>query len=156
MIKKILLLSLVAVLAYTFVMAQSPGRMQGFGPPPGGPGLPFRELNLTDAQQQQIKAIFQQESQSTADLRNQVKTESEALHQLETVATFDAAAYKAAAVALGNTQAELMTAHATAFNQIYNQVLTQDQRDKLKQIEANHPQDPPPGFGGGFGPRRPE
>jgi Spy/CpxP family protein refolding chaperone len=154
MIKKILLLSLVAVLAYTFVMAQNPGRMPGFGPPPGGPGLPFRELNLTDAQQQQIKAIFEQENQSTADLRNQLKTQSEALRQLETAATFDSAAYKAAAVALGNTQAELMTTRATAFNQIYNQVLTQDQRDKLKQMEANHPQGPPPG--GGFGPGRPE
>src|SRR5262249_55072277 len=93
-------------------------------------------------------------NQSTADLHNQLKTQSEALRQLETAGTFDAAAYKAAAVALGNTQAELMTAHATAFNQIYNQVLTQDQRDKLKQMEANHPQGPPPG--GGLGPRRPE
>jgi Spy/CpxP family protein refolding chaperone len=110
----------------------------------GGPGLPFRELGLTDAQMQQIKTIQEQEFQATSDLRSQAKTEAEALRALETASTFDAAAYKTAAAALASTQADLMTAQAAAFNLIYNQVLTQDQRDKLKQLEQNHPQGPPP------------
>src|SRR4051794_35759114 len=67
------LIALLAGGAALYAQAQGPGGPRGgrgFGP--GGPGLPLRSLNLTDAQQEQVRQL-------TAQYRDQVKALSDRL-----------------------------------------------------------------------------
>jgi Spy/CpxP family protein refolding chaperone len=115
--------------------AQGVGPGPGFGRGPGAGmgGFGFGRLNLTDQQKEQIKSIRQATFQQVKPLREQERAQMKTLHGLETAATFDSNAYMTAAQTLGNIQAQIMTAEAAAQNQIYNQVLTQDQRTQLQQ-----------------------
>jgi periplasmic protein CpxP/Spy len=135
--------------------------MVGFaqGPPPfGGPdgphgphgGIPFaRELNLTDAQQAQIKQIMDNFAASTKDLHDKLK----ALHESAPdplSGTFDEAAVRAAAQARASVEVELEVAHAKMMSQIVA-LLTDQQKAQLatrrQQFEQRRgaPPPPPPG-----------
>ena len=157
-------LALAAALLVTAVgFAQQDGPRGFGGPPPEGPGGPrrggpgghggpgglgplARELNLTDAQESQIKQIEDSFRESTKSLHEQLfQAGGGPLDGLTD--TFDEAAARSAAQARAGVQVELEVAHAKMMSQIYA-LLTAEQKAKvaeLKQKFAQRQPPPPPG-----------
>ena len=108
-----------------------------------------RYLNLTDAQQEQMKAIKQKEHASLKPLMLQMRQSSQALKQYEE-GTFDEAKVRTIAAQQAQTHIELTVARARIHNEMF-QLLTPDQQTKMKEFEARraarmqkHMQDAPP------------
>jgi protein CpxP len=148
-------LALAAALLLTAVGFAQGGGPQGFGGPPhggprrGGPGGPggglgplARELNLTDAQKEQIKQIEDSFRESTKGLREQLfKSGGGPLDGLTD--TFDESAARAAAQSRAGVQVELEVAHAKMMSQIYA-LLTADQKAKVAELKQKFAQRQPP------------
>jgi len=110
----------------------------------GGPGgfgqmLGFYAdaLDLTSAQQDQIKAIWQKEKPSIQPLMQQMRQNRAAMNQLAESGTFDEAKATALATQNAQTMIQLQVAHARIKSEMM-QVLTPEQKTKLQQIEAKH------------------
>jgi protein CpxP len=131
----------------------------GFGHGRGGPGDMIghfaRELNLTDAQQAQIKQLMDAFHEKNKALFEQ-NFKAEGDGPFEGLSdTFDEAAVRAAAQSRAAAHVELEVAHAKLMSQIYA-VLTADQKAKVAELKARFeqrrqqgPPPPPPGDAGG-------
>ena len=143
------LLLVVAVAGFSHgVRHQGPPRDGGFRGGPGprdGLGPLARDLNLTDSQKTQIKAITDSFRESNKALHDQLRT----LHQSEPdpmTGAFDEAAVRAAAEARAKIQIELEVSHAKMMSQIAA-ILTAEQKAQLaskrQQFERHGPPPPP-------------
>lgn len=95
----------------------------------GGFGRFGAELNLTDAQQEQLRQIeerYRTTFKAQRENRGQERREFDPLSG----GTFDEAAVRAAAQARANAQVEREVAHARMMHEMYN-VLTADQKAQL-------------------------
>ena len=112
----------------------SPEKRSGFGRHGGlfGLGHFARELNLTEAQRQQIEQIAVRFEQSTAPFREQLRAAHNANTQVD--GSFNEAQVRQAAQARAAAQVELEVAYARARSEVYN-VLTAEQRAQLAQIK---------------------
>jgi protein CpxP len=107
----------------------------GYGGP-GGFRHMLKQLDLTSAQQDQVKAIWVKEKPSLQPLMQQLRQNHSAMSALEASGPFDEA--KTRALVTQNSQAmiELQVEHARIKSEIM-QILTADQKAKLAQLEAN-------------------
>jgi Spy/CpxP family protein refolding chaperone len=115
----------------------------GMGPGPRGgmlgPGAGMlgpriqQELGLTEGQVTQLRALAQQQRQATAPLREQMRAQQAELRQLMQTEVPDRAAIevKLREIAELRTQLTLSTIEARS---AFQQVLTPDQREKLKAL----------------------
>ncbi len=107
----------------------------------GGPGGEFRhmlkQLDLTSAQHEQVKAIFSKEKPTLEPLMQQMRQNHTAESALEASGPFDEAKTRALAMQNSQTMVELQVEHARIKSEIV-QILTSDQKAKLAQIEAAH------------------
>ena len=94
-------------------------------------------LDLTQAQQDQAKAIMEKEKPVIQPLMKQLMQAHKDLSNLEDSGTFDEA--KVRALAAQNTQAmtELFVQKARIHSELL-QILTPDQKTKLAQLKAKH------------------
>lgn len=108
------------------------------GPGMGGPMMGFlaKELNLTDDQKTQIKAIMEKERPTMQPLRQQERQIDQQLRQY-VEGKYDATSVQNLAAQKAQIQTQLTVAETQLHNQLY-QLLTADQKAQLKQIEANH------------------
>ncbi len=123
----------------TVAEAVPPPPMQGHGEwSRGGHMMGFFAdyLNLSDAQQTQMKDILQKEHATMKPLMQQMRQTRQQLRQYEE-GTFDEAKVRALATQQAQTQVELTVAHARIHNELF-QVLTTDQQAKMKEFEARH------------------
>lgn len=116
------------------------GRM-GHEFPFGGHMLHFfsNYLDLTSAQQDQVKGIMEKEKpaiQSAMQQRGQFHSQMRAL---EEASTFDEAKVRALAAQQSQAMTEMIVQKARIKNELL-QVLTPDQKTKLAQFEAKHEQ----------------
>lgn len=136
-----LVLAAVAGLAGT-LMAQGPG---------GGPGMGFghrhggwmlhrmaRELNLTDAQQAQIKTIMQTEKTKVQPLMQELR-QNEQAQNAKIDGNFDEAQARAFAGKQTQIMSDLIVEKQRTKSQIYA-VLTPEQRQKALQLMQQHEQ----------------
>ena len=93
-----------------------------------------RELNLTDAQKQQIKTMMQSQHASMRPLMQQLAENRKAMLAATANGAFDQAKVQAIANQQSQALAQLMVQRASLQHQIYNQVLTPDQRAKADQM----------------------
>jgi periplasmic protein CpxP/Spy len=100
----------------------------------GRMGFMARELNLTDAQRQQIKGIVQSNRANTRPLMQQLVENRKALLAATANGAFDQAKVQAIANQQSQVMAQLMVEKASIQHQIYTQVLTPDQRAKADQM----------------------
>jgi protein CpxP len=139
--KRILAIAGIAVLvigATVFALAQGHPGMPGHG---GGPGDMIehmsRELNLTDAQKEQVKALFEAQK-STEEAR---RTTLEQLNKQIEAATANGQFDEATVRPLASQQAALMTEemldHMRLHSKIYS-LLTAEQRTKADQMMKMH------------------
>jgi len=144
--------SIVAVLAVVLIATaqsrtascQAPQRPAG-GPPP--PPLMnehlARELNLSDEQNAQVKAVFDAEHSTVEGLMKKLDELREQLRAATANGQFDEAQVRTLANQQGQTQADLIVEHERTKAKIYS-LLTAEQRTKLEQIHE-HMKPPFPG-----------
>jgi protein CpxP len=92
-------------------------------------------LDLSSAQQDQIKAIWAKEKPALQPLMQQMHQNHEAMRALAAAGTFDEAKTRALATQNAPTMIELQVQHARIKNEMM-QILTPDQKTKLQQFEA--------------------
>lgn len=113
------------------------GMGMGMGMGMGGHmGFMAKQLNLTDDQKTQMKAIWQKESPTMKPLFQQQHQIDQQLRQY-VEGTFDEPKVQALAAQKAQIQAQMTVAETRIHNQMY-QLLTPDQQSQLKQIEARH------------------
>ena len=138
---------LIAAMAVFLGTALAKAQAEGAAPPPmhghghwgyGGDMREFfaEDLNLTDAQQAQMKEVLHKEHGAMKPLMQQLHQARQQLHQYEE-GTFDEAKVRALATQQAQTMIELAVQHSRTRNELF-QVLTPDQQAKLKEAEARH------------------
>jgi protein CpxP len=113
------------------------GREFGMGPM-GGPMMGFfaKQLNLTDDQKAQMKAIMQKERPTVQPLRQeQHKFDLQLLQYVQN--GFDQAKVQTIAGQKSQIDSQLIVQETRIANEMY-QVLTPDQQAQVKQMVANH------------------
>jgi len=100
----------------------------------GHMGFMARELNLTDAQKQQVKTIMQSDRASMHPLMQQLAENRKAMLAVTANGAFDQAKVQAIANQQSQAMAQLMVQKASIQHQIYTTVLTPDQRTKADQM----------------------
>jgi Spy/CpxP family protein refolding chaperone len=114
--------------------APMPTHGHGFGRAEYMLGFYADYLNLSDAQQAQMKAILQKERPTLKPLMQQMHQVRQQLKQYEE-GTFDEAKVRALATQQAATMVELSVQRTRIHNELF-QVLTADQQTQLKQLEA--------------------
>ena len=94
------------------------------------------QLNLTDDQKTQMKAVMQKEHPAMKPLFQQSRQIDQQLRQY-VEGPYDEAKVRALATQKAQVEVELTVAHTRIHNEMF-QLLTPDQQAKLKEIEANH------------------
>jgi len=97
-------------------------------------GFFAKQLNLTDDQKTQMKAIMQKEHPTMKPLFQQQHQIDQQLRQF-VEGPFDQAKVQALATQKAQVQAQLTVAETRIHNQLY-QLLTPDQQSQLKQMQA--------------------
>lgn len=125
-----------AALSQTVVnTAQSGGHWHGRGFGARMFGLNAHYLELTDAQQAQMKDILTKEKPTIRPLFQQLAQGRQQMSQLEQAARFDEATVRTLATQQSQTMTELMVQKARIKSELLA-VLTPDQKTKLAQREA--------------------
>ncbi|MGA2358404.1 MAG: Spy/CpxP family protein refolding chaperone [Terriglobales bacterium] len=107
----------------------------GYGGP-GGFHHMLKQLDLTSAQQDQVKAIWAKEKPTLQPLMQQMRQNHSAMKALEASGPFDEAKTTALATQNSQTMIQFQVEHARIKSEIM-QILTADQKAKLAQLEAN-------------------
>ena len=107
----------------------------GYGGP-GGFRHMLKQLDLTSAQQDQVKAIWAKEKPTLQPLMQQMRQNHSAMKALEASGPFDEAKTTALATQNSQTMIQLQVEHARIKSEIM-QILTAEQKAKLAQLEAN-------------------
>jgi Spy/CpxP family protein refolding chaperone len=109
------------------------GHRMGMGMGMGGHmGFLAKQLNLTDDQKSQMKAIWQKEMKPLFQQQRQIDLQLRQLGE----GTFDANA-QSQVQTLATQKAQMIVAETRIHNEMY-QLLTPDQQTQLKAIEAKH------------------
>ncbi|HVN21624.1 MAG TPA: Spy/CpxP family protein refolding chaperone [Dongiaceae bacterium] len=118
--------------------APAPRPMHGHGMGMEGHMLGFmaQKLNLTDDQKTQMKAILEKEHPTMQPLHQQERQIDLQLRQY-VEGNFDQAKVAALATQKAQVQAQLTVEETRVHNELY-QLLTADQKNQLKQMEAEH------------------
>ena len=104
------------------------------------PGMEFlsRKLNLTEAQRAEIKTIFEAQKATTRPLLKQMEQNRAAMLTATASGAFDAAKVQSIAAEQAQLAAKLMVQKQAVEAQIYNTVLTTEQKataDQMRQKE---------------------
>ena len=136
---------LIAALAVLFGTVMAKSQTADAAPPPlPGPGFGMGEhmlkfftdkLNLTDAQQEQARAIMQKEMPTIKPLMKQSHLMEGQLHQYAE-GNYDEAKVRTLATQKAQVELELSVQRTRIHNELY-QLLTSDQQTKLKGLEAS-------------------
>ncbi len=115
---------------------QTAGASSWSGHRHGHMGYLAKALNLTDAQKAQIKAIMQAQRASTRPLMLQMAQNRQAMLTATASGAFDQAKVQALATQQAQIMSQLEVQRASVHSQIYNTVLTAEQKataDQLRQ-----------------------
>ena len=137
-IRTLVLSAMVIVVAGGAVaFAQGPGPRGPRGGGPGiGRGLPLREIELTDAQREQVRQLTQQQRESSRALFERAQAARVAQRQAMDATPFNEPAVRAAMAAMAEVEADLAVQEARLQSEIYG-LLTPDQQERLQKIRAD-------------------
>jgi periplasmic protein CpxP/Spy len=114
------------------------GRFGGPGGPMGMLPMLGRELNLTDAQRDQIKAIADSHKDEWKALADRERTARTALNDAVTADAINEAAIRQKSAEVAAVEADLAVARAHAHAEVF-QILTADQKTQLKAMAEKRP-----------------
>jgi periplasmic protein CpxP/Spy len=114
------------------------GRGWSSGPGRGGVLGPMmlRRLDLTDAQKERVKGIVDSHQEEMRGVRQRAMKAHVALEAAITAETFDEATIRMRAAEVAAADTDAAVHRARVYNEVY-QILTPDQQNKLKTIQAN-------------------
>jgi Spy/CpxP family protein refolding chaperone len=115
--------------------AGGPGRWGGPGGPMGMLPMFGREIGLTDAQRDQIKAIADSHKDEWKTLADRARTAHDALNDAVTADTIDDALIRQKSAEVATVDADMAVARAHAHAEVL-QILTADQRAQIKKRQA--------------------
>lgn len=154
--KRIMVIAGIAVLvigATIFAVAQGPGMqgMHGRGDgPPHGDMLEHmaRELNLTDAQKQQVKTIMESAESSADGIHAKLEEVHKQLDAATANGQFDEAQVRTLANQQAQLEADMLVEHLRAKSKVFG-ILTAEQRVKAEEMHKRmgpprRPGTPPP------------
>jgi Spy/CpxP family protein refolding chaperone len=95
----------------------------------------FGRLNLTDAQETQVRTLVEAHQAATTPVLDRVVTARQALHAAVTASPVDEAAIRARSAELASAEADLAVARARLHADI-SRILTPEQRAELDQMQA--------------------
>ena len=138
---------LAGLLAGGVAFAQGPGAGRrggpgGFGGPggPGGPGgLPLQALNLTEAQQDQVKQLVQQFRAQNQNVGEQLRRAMEAQRKAVETIPVDEGLIRSTTQALVEAQTEMAIQQARLQGEIFA-LLTPDQQAQARKLQAERNQ----------------
>jgi protein CpxP len=117
-----------------------PGR--GFGPGPGGPfgilgelGHGLRQLDLSDAQREQLRGVMESHRAEFQAFGDRMRTAHEALDMVVTAEAVDESAIRARSADLAAVQADAAVLRARVHQEIFS-LLTAEQQAKAKELKA--------------------
>ena len=128
-----------------FMRGRGPGGPGGRGGPGGPMGmLPMlgRELNLTDAQRDEVKRIADSHKDEWKALADRSRTAHDALFKAVTADEVNESVIREKSAEVAAVEADSAVARARAHAEVL-QVLTADQKARLKELQANRPTPPP-------------
>lgn len=126
-----------ATLSYAQDNNQNSGAAAWSGHRHGHMGYMAKELNLTDAQKAQIKTMMQAQRTTLRPLMQQMAQNRLAVLNATANGAFDQAKMQTLANQRAQIAAQLEVQKASMRSQIYNQVLTADQKAKAEQLRQN-------------------
>ena len=100
-------------------------------------GMMLHELNLTDAQKEQVKTIMKANHASMKPLILQMEQNRAAILAATANGAYDAAKIQTLANQQAQLQAAMTVNHEAIQHQIYTQVLTADQQAKAEQLRTD-------------------
>ena len=103
----------------------------------GHMGFMAKQLNLTDAQKAQIKTIMQSQRTTMRPLMQQMTQNREAMLTATSGGAFDQAKVQAIATQQAQLMSQMTVLKEQLRSQIYNTVLTPDQKAKADQMRQN-------------------
>ena len=131
--------AMLATAVSTYAQGPGFGRRGGGpgGPGFGGPGLalPLRDLNLTDAQQQQVQGIRERHRDEAKQIAERLRTAMEAQRKAVEAAPVNESLIRSTTQELAEVQADAAIAQAHARSEILT-ILTADQRAQLTTLQA--------------------
>lgn len=136
MMSAVFVVALCATVAFSQSVLKAHGRGHfggGFGP--RSLGFYSDYLDLTDAQQTQMKDILTKEKPNIQPLMQQLRQSHLQMQQLEQAGTFDEAKVRAVASQQSQTMTELIVQKERIKSEMMT-VLTSDQKDKLAKLQA--------------------
>jgi len=111
------------------------GRFGGPGGPMGMLPMLGRQIDLTDAQRDQIKAIAASHKEDWKALADRARTAHDALNTAVMAETVDDALIRQKSAEVATVDADMAVARAHAKAEVF-QILTADQKTKLKALQA--------------------
>ena len=134
-----LLMTALVALGTVFAFGQQSGdnngkRMRGHHGKHGAFKM-MKQLDLTDAQKEQMKAIRQAGRESTKSLRESLKANRQQLEQITANGQFNEAQVQAIAAQQSGIMAQLLVEKTRVKSQIY-QILTAEQKAKVEEMKA--------------------
>jgi Spy/CpxP family protein refolding chaperone len=141
------LVGAIAAAAYTTVDGQGRRGAGGFGPPPvggrgpmgggrfGGPLGELRAVDLTEAQQTQVRQLMDQHREATQAVREKAMAAHEALRTAIEADTIDEALIRQRSAEAAAIDADLAVSQAHLRQSIL-QLLTDEQRQKLREARS--------------------
>jgi periplasmic protein CpxP/Spy len=119
--------------------AQGPegGPHKAWGGPGHGMGMMLHELNLTDAQKEQVKTIMKANHASMKTVVQQMEQNRAALLAATANGAYDAAKIQALANQQAQLQAAMIVNHEAVQHQIYTTVLSSEQQAKAEQLRTD-------------------
>jgi protein CpxP len=134
-----IMLATVAILVASIAVAQGPMHHHGFGPEHHMLGFLTKELDLTEAQQTQVKDIFAKEKTTIGPLMMQKGQLHEQFMQEAISGTFNPTKVQALAAQQGQIESTLAVEHVKIASQIFN-LLTPEQKTKAQTLLQQHQQ----------------
>jgi len=108
-----------------------PGRFGGPGGPMGILPMLGRDLGLTDAQRDQVKAIAESHKADWRALADRARAAHMALNEAVTTAPIDEALIRQKSSEVAAVDADMAVARARAYAEVF-QILTPEQKEKVK------------------------
>jgi Spy/CpxP family protein refolding chaperone len=101
-----------------------------------GGGLPLRQLELTEAQREQVQQLTQQHREAARALFERARTAREVQRQAMEATPFDESSVRAAMSAVAEVEADLAVQQARLRGEIHG-LLTTEQQQRLEKIRAD-------------------
>jgi protein CpxP len=133
-------LALSAAVAAPMVLAQDAHRGPGFGRR-GGPGamgdigLALRQLDLSDAQREQVRGIMNSHQAAFTEIGDRLRTAHQGLQEAVSADTVDEAAIRAKSTEVAAVQADAAVLRARVRQEVVS-ILTAEQQAKAKELRA--------------------